>query len=45
MEASVSMSHEGGNDNMTEDDKDFRKAFLDMTKMVKVLYEERNTRL
>ncbi len=30
---------------MTEDEKTFRKAFFDMTEMVKVLYEERNTRL
>ena len=30
---------------MKEDEYDFRKAFFDMTKMVKVLYEERNTRL
>ena len=40
-EASVSMCHEGGNDNMTEDEKDF----FDMKEMVKDLYEERNTRL
>ena len=30
---------------MIEDEKTFRKAFFDMTEMVKVLYEERNTRL
>ena len=30
---------------MTEDEEAFRKAFFDMTEMVKVLYEERNTRL
>ena len=41
----VSMSHEGGNDNMTEDEKAFMKAFFDMIEMVKVLYEERNSRL
>ena len=45
VEASVSMSHEGGNDNMSEDEKAFRNYFFDMTEMVKVLYEERNTRL
>ena len=30
---------------MFEDEKDFRKEFFDMTHMLKVLYEERNTRL
>ena len=45
VEASVSMSHEGGNDNMTEEEKAFRKYLFDMIDMVKVLYEERNTRL
>ena len=45
VEALVTMSHEQGNDNMSEDEKDFRKAFFDMTNMGKVLYEERNTRL
>jgi len=30
---------------MTKDKKAFRKAFFDMTEMVKVLYEERNTKL
>ena len=30
---------------MSEDEKASRKAFFDMTQMVKVLYEERNTRL
>ena len=30
---------------MSEDVKDFRKDFLDMIEMVKVLYEERNTKL
>ena len=39
------MSHEGGIENVSEDEKDFRKVFFDMTEMVKVLYEERNTRL
>ena len=29
--ALVRMSHEGGNDNMTEDEKAFRNAFFDMT--------------
>jgi len=38
-------SHEGEPMNMTKDEKTFRKAFFDMTKMVKVLYEEKNTRL
>ena len=39
------MSHEREPTNMTEDEKTFRKAFFDMTKMEKFLYEERNTRL
>ena len=30
---------------MTEDEKTFINAFFDMKKMVKVLYEERNSRL
>ena len=30
---------------MSEDVKPFRKAIFDMEKMVKVLYEERNTKL
>ena len=45
VETSVSMSHEGEPTNMIEDEKTFKKAFFDMTKMVKVLYEERNSRL
>ena len=45
VEASVSMSHERGIDNMSEDENAFRKDFFDMTEMVKVLYEERNTSL
>lgn len=45
VESLVSMSHEGEPTNMTEDEKVFRKAFFDMTEMVKVLYEERNIRL
>jgi len=44
VEAPVSMSHVG-EPTMKEDEKVFRKAFFDMKKMVKVLYEERNTRL
>ena len=39
------MSHEGEPTNMTEDEKAFRKDFFDMIEMVKVLYEDRNTRL
>ena len=45
VETPVSMSHEGDPTNMIEDEKVFRKALFDMTEMVKVLYEERNTRL
>lgn len=44
-ESSVRMSHEGGPDNMSEDEKDFRKEFFDVTHMVKVLYKERSTTL
>ena len=43
-EASVSISHEGGVDNMLEDEKTLKKYFFDMTEMAKVLYEERNSR-
>ena len=39
------MSHEGEPANMTEDEKVFKKAFFDMTKMVKVIYEQGNNRL
>jgi len=39
------MSHEGGLDNISKDDNSFKKEFLDMTHMVKVLYEDRNSRL
>lgn len=45
VEDSVIMFHEGGIDNMPKDEKVFRKYFFDMTKMVKVLYEEGNTGL
>ena len=39
------MSQGGEPARMSEDVKAFRKAFLDMAEMVKVLYEERNTKL
>jgi len=39
------MSQGGEPTRMLEDVKAFRKDFLDMAKMVKVLYEERNTKL
>lgn len=45
VEASASMSHEGEPTNMLEDENVFRKDFFDMKKMVKILHEERNTRL
>ena len=45
VEASASMSHEGRIDNMLDDENSFRKAFFDMTEMVKVLCEERTSRL
>ena len=44
VESSVSMYHEG-EPTMTKDERAFRKAFFDMTKMVKVLYEERNLKM
>ena len=37
------MSHEGEPTNMTEYENTFRKDLFDMTEMVKVLYEERNS--
>jgi len=39
------MCHDGEPTNMTDDGKTLRKDFFDMTEMVKVLYEERNSRL
>ena len=39
------MSHEGEPTNMTKDEKVFRKDFLNVIEIMKVLYEERNTRL
>ena len=45
VEILVKMSHEREPTNMTEDEKVFRKASFDMKKLVKVLYEDRNTKL
>ena len=39
------MAHEGEPENFSKHEKDFRKAFFDMTQMVKFLYEERSTML
>jgi hypothetical protein len=39
------MVHEESHEIPTSEDETFKKAFYDMTKMVKVLFEERNTRL
>ena len=39
------MAHEEGKELMSEDERAFRKAFYDMFEMVKVLYNERTTRL
>ena len=36
------MSHEGEPDNMSEDEKTFRKEFFDMKRMLKFHYEERS---
>jgi len=44
-ETLVSISHEGETTNMTKDDNIFMNYFFDMTNMVTILYEERNTRL
>ena len=45
VEALASMSHEGGVYNMSDEENTFRKSFFDMTKLGKVLYEERTSRL
>jgi hypothetical protein len=42
---SPSMAHEESHENITLEDETFIKAFYDMTKMVKILFEERNARL
>ena len=39
------MSQGGEPARMSEDVKDFRKDFLDMAELVKILYEKRNTKL
>lgn len=39
------MAHEEGYELMSEDERSFRKDFYDMFEMVKVLYNERTTRL
>ena len=39
------MAHEESHETLTSEDETFKKDFYDMTKMVKVLFEERNTRL
>ena len=39
------MAHEGEPENMSEDENSYRKSLFDMTQMVKILYEERNTQL
>ena len=44
VEFSDTISHEG-EPIMTNDERAFRKDFFDMPEMVKVLYEERNSRL
>ena len=41
---SLVMAHEEGPEGMSEDERTFRKSFFEMSKMVKVLYEERNSR-
>ena len=39
------MAHEESHEIPTSEEETFRKAFYDMTKMVKVLHDERNARL
>ena len=39
------MAHEEGLEGMSEDERNFRKNFFEMSKMVKVTYQERNSRL
>ena len=41
-QASMVMAHEEGPEGMFEDEIHFRKSFFEMSKLVKVLYEERN---
>jgi hypothetical protein len=42
---SPSMAHEESHETLTSEDETVRKYFYDMTKMVEVLFEERNARL
>jgi hypothetical protein len=42
---SPSMAHEESHENIPTEDEDLRKAFMEMREMMKVLMEERNTRL
>lgn len=44
-QASQVMAHEEGHMGMSEDERTFRKSFFEISEMVKVLFEERNTRL
>ena len=44
-QASRVMAHEEGPKGYFEDERTFRNSFFEMSKMVKVLYEERNARL
>ena len=44
-QASLVMAHEEGHEGMFEDERNFRKAFVGMFEMVKVLYEKINARL
>ena len=44
-QASIVMVHEEGPKGMSEDEITFRKAFFEMYETLKVLYEERNSRL
>lgn len=44
-QGSIVMEHEGGLEEMSEDERNFRKQLFEMSEMVKDLYEERNFRL
>lgn len=44
-QASIVMAHEGGPKGISKDEITFGKKFFEMSEMVKVLFEERNSRL
>ena len=44
-QASIVVAHEEGPEGMNEDENIFRKAFFEMSEMVKVFNEDRNSKL